>query len=492
MWSQRFRRWHRQLSAVLVIQWSVWVLTALGMALVPRQWTTAYRIEPDRKFNAPAAWPALEGLPARLRELGLDQITHLRLSQPGARPVLAAGRDEYDPGDLLTPDASRRLEALTPDQVAAYASKVSGSPISASAVRLIRQHSREYQKHPLPVWRVQAPKAALFFDTVTGQYRDQATAARLFENTMKTIHVLDFSGRAAFSANVMLTAAAILFLLTAAFGILSVRRILVFRRHAVESRSMRLYRWHQALGIGLSVQIVLWVSSGLSVIWLLEPARQSGEQHITHRADPIDWNRVRVHPSLLVNKERDSAKGHPIEVTLAMLLDRPVYRLTWPGRQPYRELWDAERGVLLTLTDQDRNAIAARALKPESYRSIQRWESASALDFYFFEGPFPVWKAYYTEPTFAALAIDQVTGRIPHPPRTRKEIALEIFYNVHVVNWRFGVVQYRLEPALLTVIGLMMCLLGTGVWLQVRRWRKLPPVRAAHTKHQATKEAVRL
>lgn len=466
------------------------MLTALGMALVPRQWTTTYRVEPDRQFNAPTAWPLLDELVVRLQELGLDQISHLRLSQPGPRPVLTASRGEHEAGYLLAPDASRHLDALTPDQVAAYASKVIGSPIPTSAVRLITQHSREYQKHPLPVWRVQAPKAALFFDTVTGQHRDQATPARLFENTMKTIHVLDFSGRAVFSANVILTAAAVLFLLTASLGVSSVRQISFLKRHGASSSGARLYRWHQALGIGLGLQIVLWVSSGLSVVWLLEPARQLGEHHITPQTDPIDWDRVRVHPRSLVNKDRERAKGNPIEVVLTMLLDRPVYRLIWPGRQPYQELWDAERGVLLTLTEQDRNSIAARVLKPESYQSIERWESASALDFYFFQGPFPVWKAYYTKPTFAALTIDQVTGRIPHAPRTRKEIALEIFYNVHVVNWRFGVVQYRLEPALLTVIGLMMCLLGTGVWLQVRRWKKRPPARAAQ-EHQAVKEAVR-
>lgn len=69
------------------------------------------------------------------------------------------------------------------------------------------------------------------------------------------------------------------------------------------------------------------------------------------------------------------------------------------------------------------------------------------------------------------LAIDAVTGYVHRAPRTSREIILEQFYNVHVVNWRFGVVRYRLEPALLVMIGLMLILLVTGAVMQIIRWK---------------------
>ncbi len=124
-----------------------------------------------------------------------------------------------------------------------------------------------------------------------------------------------------------------------------------------------------------------------------------------------------------------------------------------------------------------RDAIAASALVPKAAGSITRWETASGpedLDYYFYTGPWPVWKGYFTAPAYGAITIDQTTGQV-HVPRTRPEIWLELYYKVHVVDWTGGIIKYRQKPALLAAIALGFLLLITGAIMQIRRWRRRKP-----------------
>jgi hypothetical protein len=284
---------------------------------------------------------------------------------------------------------------------------------------------------------------------------------------MKTIHVMDYTGGAVFRRNVLLTAMAALFAAATVLGVISVRRILFHR--AKGSLALKL---HQGLGLLLAAQAFLWVSSGLSVVWFLHPVRESAETHLAEPA-PIAWERVRHHPAALLANESEP----PARIVLTALPGGPVYQVAWPGRAPRQALWDAETGAPLTLTTSDRDAIAAAALSEAAAASLVRWEEAKSpadLDFYFYTGPYPVWKGFYERPSPGAIAIDQVTGHV-HPPRIDDEIAIEQFYNMHVLNWRLGVVKYRQEPLLLAAIGLLAVLVVSGLIMQLRRLKSTRP-----------------
>ncbi len=460
------RKWHRVLSLILLAQLIIWMSTALGMTLVPRKWTTAYKVPTyPTSFKANNLFPNLNLLKNKLD----DTATKVILKQEGLRSILRIS-SLSDEEKLLASD----LNDLRPpgkQEIADWASQITSAKIQVSNISIQEKNSPEYQKLPLPVYRVEAPNAILFFDMQTGKYISQTTPAKKFENLMKTIHVMDYTGNAQFRANRFLTAAAILFLLTAFLGILSVQKLRLNLPSAKIRSKTRVYRWHKWLGIVLVIQVILWTSSGLSVVWLLEPARNLGNESLEVQQSSIDWSKVKVHPDSIVQNSNDSLLA-PVEIELVMLLDKPVYRFNYPGRNSDRKLIDANTGNLIHLQESDRDAIAANYLKEETLSSVSHWEKTEKIDFHFYTGPFPVWKAYFSVPYKGVLSVDCVTGLVHQPVRTNRLIFLEKYYNVHVVNWSFGVIKYRLEPELLTVIGLLFILILSGIILQLKRRKK--------------------
>ncbi|MGJ3230421.1 MAG: PepSY domain-containing protein [Oceanicaulis sp.] len=456
------RDWHRWLTLVLMVQLTLWLVTALAMTLIPRSATIAYRFAPaEAGFDAAAAYPEIDAIAALSSGEPVESLT---LRRDGIAAQLDVSRIGAAP-ERLRPDAAAPLERLSPGAIANFASSLTGEAMPVEAVSLKTRNSPEYQKLPLPAWRVEARDAVLFFDPETGEVLTQTPFWRLFENWVTTIHVMDYTGNAQFRGNLILTGFAAIFLVSAGLGVLAVRRV-----HAVSGMGLRSLRWHQAIGLVLAVQVVFWTTSGLGVVWLLHPLRD--EAHAQYAEDPpaLALDAVAVHP-----RELSASAGFtPAQVRLTSLLGRPVYQFTEAGRSPSQALFDARTGEAITLTEADRDAIARERLDPEVYATLSGWETASGpaeLDFYFYTGPWPVWKARFEDPLAGGVAIDQVTGFV-HTPRTGREIFLERYYNLHVVNWRFGVVRYRLEPALIAVILLAMGLLATGVVLQARRWRK--------------------
>jgi uncharacterized iron-regulated membrane protein len=451
----RFMKWHRWATLLLLIQLGIWLITAMAMTLIPRSTTTAYSISAASDFDAVAQWPETSAL-SEIAE-GADEIV---VSQPGFRPILT-----IDDGPPRDPVELIPAEPLSPDRVASFLSQATGETISAEAVRLKTSNTPEYQKLPVPAWRVEAEQARIFLDPVTGAYLGQTTPMKHFENWVTTIHVMDYTGRAQFRSNILLTFFGLLFLSSAIFGIIAVRRL--YARRKAGLRSLKL---HQTLGILLALQVVFWTTSGLGVVWALHPLRDIGENLIIEEARPIAWDRVVVHPRSLVLPDGEP----PVQMSLRMLLGEPVYEAVWAGRPVRQALWRAEDGTPVTIGEPERDAILTASLNEQAVASLSHWETAEGpadLDFYFYTGPWPVWKGYFSEPVGGAVAVDQTTGRV-HVPRTDPEIALERYYNVHVVNWRFGVARYRLEPALIIVILLAAVMFVTGVMLQLRRWRR--------------------
>lgn len=456
------RQWHRWLTLVLLVQLSIWVITAFAMTMIPRSATTAYRFAPaNAAFNAAEAFPDL----AELGQVaGVGPLQGVTLGQQGLRPQLDLETGHGDPL-IWAADGSGPAPQIQAEAIAAYASELTGEAITVDDVRLKTRNSPEYQKLPLPVWRVQAADAVLFFDPQTGALHTQTPFWRLFENWVTTIHVMDYTGNAQFRGNLILTGMAIIFITSAGLGVLAVRRV-----HVAKGGGLRSLRWHQALGIILAVQVFFWTTSGLGVVWLLHPLRDEAHAQYADTRPAVDLDAVRVHPTELL----DQIDFVPARIRLTQQLGEPVYQMTAAGRMPAEALFNARTGEAITLTPEDRDAIAREQLDPAVYGTLGDWSEAHSLaelDFYFYTGPWPVWKARFEEPLAGGVAIDQTTGFV-HVPRTGNEIFLERYYNVHVVNWRFGVVMYRQEPVLIIVILLAAALTVTGLVLQARRWRR--------------------
>jgi hypothetical protein len=458
------RRWHRLASLVLVAQWSLWVVTALGMALVPRAWTTAYRAPSTRDVPA-AEWPSASTLGSlltaentrRLAE-GTPPVTHLRIHNPGGVVVASARAGEEAGSVHLDPRTGARLPHAQPGRILAEAGLMTGETLDAAAITLVTANSPEHQKLPVPVWRVEAKKAALFFDPVTGAFVSQATWWKWWENLLKTVHTLDPSGNAEFRNSIQLTVAAVLFLLAAFAGALSVRRFMSWRRGANTAEAWS-FRWHQALGVVVVLQVLLQTTSGLAVVWLLNLPSVRGSAHLRDASEPLTAEGLLDPPCC----------GEA--VTLTMLLGEPVYRIERPGRPGTQLLVSARGGEPRRLNNADRDELARRALIAPA--SLSRWELGTRIDERFFAGPFPAWKGTYSEPNPGTLAIDATTGRIHLSPRTGRSLFIEDYYKLHLASYDMdGVIRYRLEPTTLALIGLFASMLLTGLVLQVARLRR--------------------
>ena len=460
----RLRQWHRWLTLILLVQLAIWVITAFSMTMIPRSATIAYRFAPDASFDAAAAWPDLQALGTANGE----PVRAFTVTRAGAVPQLEIDRGNTAP-EIWSSDASGPARALTAEEIAVHAANLTGEAIGVEQVRLKTRNSPEYQKLPLPAWRVEAENAVLFFDERTGALQTQTPFWRLFENWVTTIHVMDYTGNAQFRGNLILTGFGLLFLSSAVVGVLAVRRVYV-----TKPGGLRSLRWHQALGLILAVQVVFWTTSGLGVVWLLHPLRDEAHAQYADAFDSVALDEVRYAPGELLDRLPQEARFTPARIRLTQLLDEPVYQITGHGRAPAQVLFNARTGEPMELSEAERDRIAEAALDPQVYGSITHWEVAQSpadLDFYFYTGPYPVWKGFFEEPLAGGVAIDQITGHV-HTPRTDREILLERYYNVHVVNWRFGVVRYRQEPVLIIVILLAAGLVVTGFILHARRWRR--------------------
>lgn len=450
-------KWHRWLTLALLLQLGIWLTTALIMTMIARSSLTAYQTPPGAALDAVAAWPDLDALQATAP----DAVSRVEIERTGPTTRLI-----FDGDVAVAPSSLSGLDRMPAAEIARIASDMTGEAITPDQVSLKTRNSVEFQKLPIPAWRVEADQATLFFDPLTGDYITQTTRMRFIENLATTIHVMDWTGNAQFRKNVFLTFFGLLFLSTALMGVIAVRKLYLKKRAIPKAMKI-----HQIVGLVLAIQVFFWVSSGLGVVWLMHPLRDQAENILNHDPAPIDWSAVTFHPRDIFDPSNED--GAPATITLRMLLGEPVYQVAWPGRGAPQTLWSARDGRTISLSGTERDAIVADALVPEAAASIERWEVAKGpqdLDFYFYTGPYPVWKGYFAEPLAGAVAIDQVTGHV-HAPRTGNEIFLERYYNVHVVNWRLRVVQYRREPALLFVIALGMLLFVTGVLTQIRRWK---------------------
>src|SRR6186997_284530 len=79
---------------------------------------------------------------------------------------------------------------------------------------------------------------------------------------------------------------------------------------------------HRYLGIVLSLVVIMWFATGITMIYWGGMPRVSPELRL-ERMQPVDFSRVRLTPAQAAERADLDAIGR---ATLATLLDRPVYR----------------------------------------------------------------------------------------------------------------------------------------------------------------------
>ncbi|MFC7290233.1 PepSY domain-containing protein [Hirschia litorea] len=437
------------------------------MSLISSESLKPYPNMTSAGFNAADEWPDI----ADLKQVS-GWASKIVLSEQKIGGLLhVSGYEDKQASKWITPDTLSAAPKVTEEDARRIATALTGEDLSDAKITVKEKHTPEYSRGILPIWRVEAEKAALFIDMQTGALRSQGNLPKRLETIFKSIHTMDYSMLAKYKDSGVLTVFAVIFLATALLGILPVRRV-----HAIKGGGLRILRWHQAIGIVLALQVVFWVTSGLSVVWLLERADKEGAQITVQKEAPIDWERVQFHPKQL-NHQADIA---PTRITLTSLLGEPVYRLAWQtpnilinfmDKLDQQKAFSAESGQEIKLTEADRDRLVQWAVSKETADSIKEWEIATTYDEYFAIGPFPVWKGHFEEPQKGVLSIDQVTGQVHRSVRTVKRTLIAEYYKTHVAQYWPGDIKYRRQPLLLLVIGSMMVLVVCGMLIHIRRWK---------------------
>ncbi len=462
-----FLKWHRWLSLILLAQLAIWSITALGMTLISSESLKPYPNMSNAGYSAVAEWPEIEAL-----KRASDGASKVVLSEYNVGGLLSvSGFEDQQPSKWIYPQNLNAIEQISEADVRNIASRLTGEDLSNAKVTVKEKHTPEYSRGTLPIWRIEASKAALFIDMNTGELRSQGNLPKRLETIFKSIHTMDYSMLAKYKDSGLLTVFAIIFLVTAILGILPVRQL-----HVVKGTGLKIIRWHQAIGLILALQVVFWVTSGLSVVWLLDRADSEGAKITVQKEAAIDWDKVQKHPKDIDHQYNIA----PTRITLTSLLGEPVYRFAWQtpnivlnfmDKLDQQKAFSAQTGQEIKLTEDDRDKLVQWALSKETADSISEWEIATTYDEYFAIGPFPVWKGHFEKPQKGVVAIDQVTGQVHRSVRTVKRTLIAEYYKTHVAQYWPGDIKYRLQPLLLAVIAAVMMLSVFGLLIHIRRWK---------------------
>lgn len=464
--------WHRRLSLVLAVQLFVWLTTALGMALIPSSSLTGYVETTPPAYDAAASWPETSALSDLAP--GAARVT---LAPGRASASLTIADADGSVSEVLVPETLSSREPISAIEAAQIIADFTGEDISVDDVSLQTEYSSEYSykanltTHPLPAWRVDAEKATIFVDQSSGEIAAQTTPAQRFENILKSLHAMDYSFTGNFRSGLLLTVFAAIFLATAMLGILPIRRI-----YAAKRQGVRALRWHQLIGIVFCIQVVFWATSGLAVTWLMTPFERAAAAQQVAQDAPIEFDRIAFSPSEVL----DDGQSGPTRISLTMLLGEPVYQLAWEKVDAPKSfmspvtrqaLYSAVDGRQITLDSADREAIAKKALDPETFASLGEWSTLDYAGHHEFLGPLPVWQASFSEPRPGTISIDAVSGRIQTPLANRRQSWNSAYYKTHLMKPLPGPHSYRFEPVLIVGILVMLGLLFMGLALHLRRRR---------------------
>ena len=133
-WKLRLLKWHRWLTLALLLQFGVWLITAMVMTMLARPSLTAYAPPPAPAFDAASVWPSL----AALQGAAPDDVAHIQLDQAGPTAQLT-----FDGDAIVMPSTLEPPLRLAPERIAEIAAAMTGETITPHQVSLTTRKSVE-------------------------------------------------------------------------------------------------------------------------------------------------------------------------------------------------------------------------------------------------------------------------------------------------------------------------------------------------------------
>lgn len=193
---------------------------------------------------------------------------------------------------------------------------------------------------------------------------------------------------------------------------------------AILNRNLR--KLHLWFGIGIGLQLGLWLISGLFMT--LFPIDQVRGTHLRaqHSAEIISPNLDVLGPSDIVSKHT----LNPQSVTLKMLNEQPVYIVTSEDKT---QVFDAMTGAVWeTLDEALATQIAVTSYVGRSTETAASFFEDKAPREYGRDGP--VWRIDFKKPDAASFYVDATTAEVK-AVRTGLWRTFDFMWGLHIMDW---------------------------------------------------------
>lgn len=193
---------------------------------------------------------------------------------------------------------------------------------------------------------------------------------------------------------------------------------------AILNRNLR--KLHLWFGIGIGLQLGLWLISGLFMT--LFPIDQVRGTHLRAEiSSPI------VSPNLDILGPSDIVSKHalrPQSLTLKMFNERPVYIVT---SEDQTQVFDAKTGAIWeTLNEALATQIAVSNYAGRSTQTTATFFQDKAPREYGREGP--VWRIDFKKPDAASFYVDATTAEVK-AVRTGLWRTFDFMWGLHIMDW---------------------------------------------------------
>jgi uncharacterized iron-regulated membrane protein len=220
------------------------------------------------------------------------------------------------------------------------------------------------------------------------------------------------------------------------------------------------HRTHIWLGWIVGAQLILWMLSGLIMSAL--PIEQVRGEHLKRESPAAPLLGGSYVPPEIILAQVPKAS----ELTLAHLLDRPVYRLSDAGRP--LALVDATTGLPLTI-DQDlaRQIAAARYAGTGTIASVRRVPDGEAVRE--FRRDAPAFAVTFDDDEGSTFYVHAITGDVA-AVRTDRWRLFDLMWGLHIMDWRER--EDFNHPLLITAAALGLASVTGGAGLLLFRLRR--------------------
>ncbi|TDR45640.1 PepSY-associated transmembrane protein [Tahibacter aquaticus] len=465
MISQRaLRQWHRALGWFVGWQVVVWMMSGLYMSAAPIDWIHGDhwvheddRVLEDRPVLSLAAlrtqFPTLTGF--TLKSLAQQPVFEIRDST-GVQII------DAQTGDRLSP--------LLADTVRALAQARFTGTQAVVSVDWLEHAPAEVSTRPAPLWRVTfagAAKPTLYYSPETGELLAKRFAGwRLFD-ALWMLHIMDYATRSDVN-NPLLRAAAGVGVLFAGSGLLL---LIVARRRP--RPGLRLparpwpYRLHRGFAWAVGVQLILWIGSGLTMS-LLDHSLVDGSRYarVPPSAAPIDLS------SLLEPQQVLARLGQPVRrLTLQSSPQGPFY-LVQTADAVHR--FDARTGAHAPVDAAAALAVAQADYLGSGQLQTPEWLPQADQETRGHAGAF--WRVPIDDSINSTLYVSADNGTVVER-RNRIWRIFDVAWMLHIMDYRHRT-SFNHPLLILMALG-GIWLVGSGVWVAARRWRKESSARPA-------------